>query len=111
MPDCIFCSIAHREKEADIIQETDDVMIFRDIRPKAPVHLLIVPKKHIASMIDLPENEVELLGKMFMAARDIARDQGLDGYKLLFNVGRKGGQFIDHLHLHLMGGWVEQQSE
>ncbi|MDP2676283.1 MAG: HIT domain-containing protein [bacterium] len=108
---CLFCSIVHKEKEADIVDEDDTVMVFKDIHPKAPVHLLIVPKKHIVSIDTVEDADALLLGKMLLKARDIARDKHVDGYKLLFNVGRKGGQLIDHMHLHLMGGWSESARE
>lgn len=100
---CIFCKILNKEIPSDIIYEDNDIMIFKDIRPKAPVHLLIVPKKHIESVGQLEDSDKELVSKLIYTARDIAKDKGLIGYGLSFNVGRVWGQEIDHLHLHLMG--------
>ncbi|PIR69794.1 MAG: histidine triad nucleotide-binding protein [Candidatus Niyogibacteria bacterium CG10_big_fil_rev_8_21_14_0_10_46_36] len=105
MDSCLFCSIVRKEKEADIVSEDSDIVVFTDIRPSAPVHLLIVPRKHIVSVSELEDGDAPLVGKLFLKARDVAREKHIDGYKLLFNVGRKGGQLIDHIHLHLMGGW------
>jgi histidine triad (HIT) family protein len=85
-------------------------MVFTDIKPLAPVHFLIVPREHIASINDLTEKHKELIGDMFLLAKKIAKEQDInEGYKLAFNTGRKGGQLIDHLHMHLMGGWKEEQ--
>lgn len=82
--------------------ENDFVAAFPDIHPKAPTHILIVPKEHIESVKELSSGNIA--GELILAARDIAKTKNLDGYKLLFNVGRAGGQEVDHLHLHLMGG-------
>lgn len=106
MLDCIFCKIVDKEQSADIVYESDNVIAFWDISPKAPVHILIVPKKHIATMKDIEEDDLELLAEILLASREIAKIKKIDeGYKLVFNVGRKGGQIIDHVHLHLLGGW------
>lgn len=103
---CIFCEIIRKERPADFVYENDEIAAFLDITPKAPVHVLIVPKKHIGSIGDLGESDRDRICEMLFAAKKIARDQKIDeGYKLVFNVGRKGGQVIDHLHLHLLGGW------
>lgn len=103
MADCVFCKISGRQTEAEIIFEDDDLVIFPDINPKAPKHLLIVPKKHIPSIKDIKEEDIQLLGKIILAAKNEAQKQGIGGYKLIFNVGRGGGQIIDHIHLHLLG--------
>ncbi len=105
--DCLFCRIAAGKSDTQFLYENANLVIFRDIHPHAPVHLLIVPRRHIRSVNDLQDGDRELLAEMFMAARDMARRQGIDrsGYKLLFNVERGGGQVIFHLHLHLLGGW------
>jgi len=101
--DCIFCSIINKEQAADIAYENDKFIVFKDIKPAAPVHLLLVPKVHIASVNDLEEKHKELIGDLFLLAKKIAKEQGVDdGYRLSFNVGRKGGQIVDHLHLHLI---------
>jgi histidine triad (HIT) family protein len=103
---CIFCQIANHQQAADIVYENDAIIVFQDINPKAPVHLLIVPKKHIKSINELNDEDKGLIGQMIFLAKDLAKKQGIaeKGYRLIFNVGRGGGQIIDHLHLHLMGG-------
>ncbi|TSC71336.1 MAG: Hit-like protein involved in cell-cycle regulation [Parcubacteria group bacterium Gr01-1014_70] len=105
MPDCIFCDIAFSKVSADITKNTDSLVVFKSIKPKAPIHLLIVPKKHVQSIAELADEDRALVSDMIYVARDMARDQGLMGYRLAFNVGRAGGQIVDHLHLHLLGGW------
>lgn len=102
---CIFCKISAGEIPSDTVYEDDEVLVFKDIHPKAPVHLLVVPKKHVESIAALEENDRENVAKLIYTAKKMAEDQGLKGYKLTFNVGREGGQEIDHLHLHLMGGF------
>jgi len=111
MTDCIFCKIANKEVPADVVYEDDKIIAFRDINPKAPLHLLIVPKKHIPSVNHLELQDKELIGELFLIAQKIAREQGVSktGYKLVFNVGRGGGQLINHLHLHLLAGWKTQK--
>ena len=107
MNNCLFCKIVKGESPSEFLFENDSFVVFRDIHPHAPVHLLIVPKRHIRSINDITENDSETIGEMFMIARDMAKKEGVDksGYKLLFNVEKGGGQMIFHLHLHLMGGW------
>lgn len=104
---CLFCKIINKELPSEIIYEDEQFTAFKDIRPKAPLHLLIVPKKHIFSVERLEPQDKELVGELFLAAKKIARERGVSktGYKLVFNVGRGGGQLIDHLHLHLLAGW------
>lgn len=106
MDGCIFCKIINRELPSNIIYEDDKTIAFKDIYPKFPIHLLIVPKKHILSVNHLETEDKELVGELFLVAQKIAKDKGLDktGYRLSFNVGRDAGQTVDHLHLHLMGG-------
>jgi histidine triad (HIT) family protein len=101
---CLFCQIANHEQQSDIVYEDDKVIVIRDINPKAKIHLLIISKEHIVSANELEENHKDLLIHMFLTAKKLARENSLKGHKLLFNVGREGGQLIDHLHLHLMGG-------
>jgi histidine triad (HIT) family protein len=103
--DCIFCKIINKEVPAKILLENEDLIILQDIKPSAPFHHLIIPKKHIESVARLEDQDKDLIGKMFLAARDNAKEAKLKGYKTIFNVGRDGGQLIDHLHLHIMGGW------
>jgi len=106
MEDCIFCDIANGKIPKEFIYEDDRLMVFADVKPLAPVHLLIVPKEHIASINDLTNKHKDLIGEMFLLAKKMAKEHEIsEGYKLAFNTGRKGGQLIDHLHLHLMGGW------
>lgn len=95
---------------ADIVYEDDKFLALKDIKPKAPRHLLIVPRKHIPSVDHLELQDKELIGELFLAAQKIAREQGVaqTGYRLVFNVGRGGGQIVDHLHLHLLGGWEQK---
>lgn len=110
MGDCIFCDIVSGKLPKALVYQDDKLMVFTDIKPLAPVHLLIVPKEHIASINDLKKEHRELIGDMFLLAKKMAKERDIhEGYKLAFNTGRKGGQLIDHLHLHLMGGWKEDQ--
>ena len=105
---CIFCSIINKEIPKDpqeIVFEDSEFMAFYDLHPKAPVHILILPKTHIASVKDLKQGEERITGRMVGLAKNIAAEKKMEGYKLIFNVGPKGGQVIAHLHLHLVGGW------
>jgi histidine triad (HIT) family protein len=106
---CVFCKIINKEIPAIILLEDKDLIVIQDARPSAPVHHLIIPKKHILSVAHLEEKDAEIIGKMFLTARDDAKKAKLTGYKTVFNVGRDGGQIIDHLHLHLLGGWKKQE--
>ena len=105
--DCIFCQIAHGQTSTEILYQTDSLVVFKDINPHAPVHLLFVPKKHIRSVNDLADTDQEILSELIMVAKEMAREHGVakSGYKLLYNVEKGGGQVIFHLHLHLIGGW------
>jgi histidine triad (HIT) family protein len=105
-PDCLFCRIVRGEIPATHVYEDDAVLAFRDIAPRSPTHILVVPKKHIGSVADLTEDDGPLLGRLFGAIAHIARDEGIAdaGYRVVSNVGRWGGQTVDHLHFHLMGG-------
>lgn len=107
--DCIFCKIAKKEIKSDVVYESDDVLAFKDIKPAAPVHYLIIPKEHIQSIAHLKQNHNEIIAKVIYSAKAIAEKLNLKGYKLVFNVGREGGQVIDHLHLHLLGGWLKRE--
>ena len=102
--ECLFCKIIKKEVSADIIYEDEKFTVFKDINPKAPFHILIVPKKHIPSINHIKIEDKALMGELILLAQKIARENSLKGYKLLINVGREGGQIIDHLHLHLMSG-------
>jgi histidine triad (HIT) family protein len=106
MADCIFCKIAKKEISSKIVFESDNIIAFKDIHPAAPVHILLIPKKHIKSTVDLQEEDGALMGEMIISAKKIADEKGIskEGYKLLIRTGKNGGQEVDHLHLHLMGG-------
>ena len=105
-PACLFCRIVRGEIPASKVHEDDLVLAFRDIAPRSPTHILVIPKEHIASAAELTEDDGPLLGRLFAATAQIARDEGIAdaGYRVVSNVGRWGGQTVDHLHLHLMGG-------
>ena len=105
--DCLFCNIVAGKTETEFLHSNDTLVVFKDINPHAPVHLLIVPRKHIRSINDLSDAEREITAEMLMVGKQMAAANGVaqSGYKLLFNVERGGGQMIFHLHLHLLGGW------
>jgi histidine triad (HIT) family protein len=107
MKDCIFCKIIRGEQQAVFLYRDEDVVVIKDIRPHAPVHLLVLPIRHIRSLNDLTEPDHNVVLKMILKAREMAKKQSIDesGYKLVFNVERGGGQVIFHLHMHLLGGW------
>ena len=104
--DCVFCKIVKKEIPAEIVYEDEKIIAFKDIKPVAPVHILIIPKKHIPTVDYLEEKDRELIGELFLVAQKIAREQGISerGYRLLTNVGEDAGQTVDHLHFHLIGG-------
>lgn len=108
---CVFCDIARGEKPESAVWGDREVLAIPDIRPKAPVHILVIPREHIQSIAHLEANHSDIIAKLIYTAKRIAADRGLRGYKLLFNVGREGGQVIDHLHLHLLGGWESPEQE
>jgi histidine triad (HIT) family protein len=105
-PDCLFCRIVAGELPSRKVAEDDLILAFHDIAPRSPTHVLVVPKVHIASAADLDADDGELLGRMFAALAGIAREAGIaeNGYRIVTNVGAWGGQSVDHLHFHLMGG-------
>lgn len=106
MSDCLFCRIIKGEVKGNIVYQDNSVVAFKDINPKAPVHLLIVPRKHIATVLDLQQEDQGLIGDIFAAANQLARDQGIskDGFRIVINCGPGAGQTVFHLHFHLMGG-------
>ena len=106
MDDCLFCKMASGEIKPDVLYEDDDVLAFRDINPQAPVHALIIPKRHISTLNDLEEQDAETIGKLFLAASNVAKQEGIDeaGYRTLINCNEQGGQVVFHVHLHLLGG-------
>jgi histidine triad (HIT) family protein len=104
--ECIFCRIASGEIPARLVYEDADTMAFRDINPQAPTHVLVIPRRHIASMNDLQPEDAELMGRLILAAGEIARKEGIasGGYRLVMNTGAAAGQTVDHIHVHLLGG-------
>ena len=106
MSENLFLKIIEREIPADIVYETEDVLAFRDINPQAPVHILIIPKIHIRTVNDIKTDQAELIGKLYLAAKDIAKEEGLseEGYRLVMNCNKAAGQVVFHIHLHLLGG-------
>ena len=105
MDGCIFCKIVTGEIPADKLYEDDDVIAFRDISPQAPVHFLVIPKKHIAGPSSVTEKDEQLIGKLIRVSGDLAREHGVeDGYRIIFNNGAKAGQVVFHIHLHILGG-------
>ena len=111
MGDCIFCKIAKKELPAKIEYEDEQLLVVHDIKPKAPLHLLVIPKRHIISVAHLQEEDREMVGGLIFLAKKMAQEKGVKGYKLFFNVGKEGGQEVDHLHLHLLGyGGLEKQA-
>lgn len=104
--DCIFCKIAAGEVPADILHTDEEVIAFRDINPQAPVHVLIIPGEHIATLAELPEGRSVLVGHMVDVANKLAISEGISesGYRVVINCGQQGGQLVQHLHMHLLGG-------
>lgn len=105
-PDCVFCRIARGEVPASLVHEDETAIAFRDLNPQAPVHFLVVPRRHVESLDALEEGEDDLAGHLLLVARKAAREEGVDGdgYRLVINVGERGGQTVPHLHLHVLGG-------
>ncbi|MGH8378415.1 MAG: histidine triad nucleotide-binding protein [Gammaproteobacteria bacterium] len=108
MEECLFCKMVRGEIKPDMVMETDDLIAFRDINPQAPVHILVVPRKHISTLNDLTSTDVQLMDKLVLAAREIAQQQGIaaSGYRLVMNCNKGAGQTVFHIHLHLLGGRI-----
>ncbi|MFO7908816.1 histidine triad nucleotide-binding protein [Vreelandella aquamarina] len=104
--DCLFCKIIKREIPADIVYEDDEVLAFNDINPQAPTHILIIPKTHIATLNDIEEPDLAMIGRLQYTAAQLARERGFaeDGYRVVMNCNEMGGQTVYHIHMHLMGG-------
>ncbi len=104
--DCLFCRIVDGDIPAEIVYESDTALAFRDINPQAPTHVLVIPRRHISTIDDLQVEDQELVGSLFTAAKEIARQEGLaeDGYRAVMNCGEGAGQSVFHIHLHLLGG-------
>lgn len=103
---CLFCRIVDGEVPADVVHETDRVLAFRDIDPKAPTHVLVIPRKHLTSLGAAGDDDGSLLGEIMLAARDVARGEGIadSGFRAVTNSGDEGGQEVQHLHVHVLGG-------
>ena len=108
MADCIFCDIISGKVKGDVVFDGDRVVAFRDINPQAPVHILVVPKKHIATLNDLTEEDADLIANIVLTAKNLASQEGIqdDGYRLVWNCNRGAGQTVFHIHLHVLGGRV-----
>jgi histidine triad (HIT) family protein len=106
MPDCIFCKIANKEIPSDIVYEDEHIVVFKDLKPVAPVHLLLIPKKHFSSSLDFGEEDIDIAGRLQLTAARVARDMGLaeKGFRVVCNTGRDGGQTVEHVHYHILAG-------
>ncbi len=106
MNDCLFCKIRDGEIKGDIVFENDDVLAFNDVNPQTPVHILIIPKKHIATVNDMDDSDESVMGKLFSAAKNIASQQSIaeDSYRLVVNCNERAGQTVFHIHMHLLAG-------
>ncbi len=108
MNDCLFCKIRDGEIQGDIVFDDDDVLAFNDVNPQAPVHVLIIPKRHISTLNDLTDGDEAIMGKLFSVAKTIAAQRGVseDGYRLVVNCNQKAGQTVFHIHMHLLADRV-----
>ena len=112
MEDCIFCKIVKKEISSEIVLENDEFLVFKDIHPKDDVHVLVIPKRHIASVDHAENGDTETLGKIFLTAKEVAEALGVSGaYRLQVNVGKDGGQEVDHIHMHLLAKKRKEVSE
>ena len=103
---CIFCRIAAGEIPAKIVRQDEDTIAFRDLNPQAPTHVLVIPRRHVPTVNVLEPADAALMGKLFLAAKEIARDEGVagSGYRMVVNAGPNAGQSVDHIHMHVLGG-------
>lgn len=106
MNNCIFCKIIHQEISSNIIYQDNHVIAFDDLHPRAPIHKLIIPRKHIATLNDIATEDTEVMGRLFQTAKQLAHELGIDqsGYRTVMNCNAGGGQEVFHIHLHLLGG-------
>lgn len=106
MEDCVFCKIIKGEIPSDKVYEDEEILAFKDINPAAPIHILVIPKKHIPSLVELEQGDEEIIGKIYKVINKIAKEQGIDnkGFRVIVNCGKDGGQEVNHLHFHLLGG-------
>jgi len=104
--DCIFCKIINKEIPSTVVYEDDDIFAFKDINPMAPIHVLIIPKKHISGLSEMTEEDIAVVGKIQLIAKKIAQEMGIEytGYRVVSNCGDDAGQTVKHLHYHLLGG-------
>lgn len=104
--DCLFCKILDGEIPAELIYESDTAVAFRDVNPQAPTHVLVIPRKHIATINDIEQDDQEIIGSLYTAAREVAAKEGIadDGYRAVMNCGEGAGQTVFHIHLHVLGG-------
>ena len=104
--DCLFCKILSGDIPADIVYESDSAIAFRDVNPQAPTHVLVIPRKHVATINDLDEDDQEIVGSLFLAAKEIAHAEGIsdEGYRAVMNCNEGAGQSVFHIHLHVLGG-------
>jgi histidine triad (HIT) family protein len=105
MENCLFCKIVNKQINSEIVFENDDVLVFKDVNPKAPVHLLVIPKKHVSSIVEIEELSDKQVYEMFKIIAKIAKEMGLDrdGFRVVINTGASAGQSVDHLHFHILG--------
>ena len=106
MNDCLFCKIINKEIPSTVVYEDDEILAFRDIHPVTPVHVLVIPKKHITSLVDLKQEDEAIIGRIYTVINEIAKKEGIldKGFRVIVNCGEDGGQEVKHLHFHLLGG-------
>lgn len=106
MSDCIFCKIVNKEIPTELIYEDEEIIAFNDINPQAPIHILVIPKKHISSLVDLKEDDEKIVGKIFGVINKIAKKENIDknGFRVIMNCGEDAGQEVKHLHFHILAG-------
>lgn len=104
--DCIFCKIINKEIPSNIVYEDDEILAFKDISPQAPVHIVVIPKKHISKITEISKEDEFVIGKIYTVINKVAREQGIadDGFRVIINCGENGGQEVKHIHFHLLGG-------
>ena len=106
MEDCIFCKIIKKEIPAEIIYEDEEIIAFKDIHPAAPIHILVIPKKHFSNLLEVQGKDQNIISEIYLAINKIAKEQGFaeDGFRVIVNCGKDGGQEVGHLHFHILGG-------
>ena len=102
--DCVFCKIVDKDIPSDTIYEDDQIIAFNDLDPQAPIHFLVIPKKHITSLATLDESDSDLVAKIMLVIQKLAKENNLEGYRVVTNIGEDGGQSVPHLHFHVLGG-------